>query len=137
MAEENKTEKKYKIFIVDDDKFLLNMYVMKFTKEGMDAEAISDPAEALEKIRAGATPDIILSDMVMPGMDGVEFLSKIKSEKLLPNATLIILSNQGQQNDIDRAKDLGVDGYIVKATTIPSEVIRETLRIAKEKENGK
>ena len=135
MAEENTTQKKYKIFIVDDDKFLLNMYVMKFAKEGMDAEAISDPAEALEKIKAGTKPDIILSDMVMPGMDGIEFLSKIKNEKLLPDAIFIILSNQGQQSDIDRAKELGVDGYIVKATTIPSEVIKQTLRIAKE--NGK
>ena len=135
MPEENKTEKKYKILIVDDDKFLLNMYVMKFAKSGMDAEAISDPIEALDKIRAGFKPDIILTDMIMPGLDGIEFLTKIKTEKLLPNATLIILSNQGQQSDIDKAKELGIDGYIVKATTIPSEVINQTLRIAKE--NGK
>lgn len=136
MPEENKTaQKKYKVLLLDDDKFLLNMYVMKFAKEGMDAVAVNDPLEALEKIRGGYSPDIILTDMVMPGLDGVEFLTKIKTEKLLPNAILIILSNQGQQSDIDRAKELGVNGYIVKATTIPSEVIKQTLNIAKE--NGK
>ena len=135
MSEENKIEKKYKILLVDDDKFLLNVYVMKFVKEGMDAEAMSDPQEAFDKIKGGYAPDIILTDMVMPGMDGIEFLSKIKSEKLLPGTIFIVLSNQGQQSDIDRAKELGVNGYIVKATTIPSEVIKQTLSIAKE--NGK
>ncbi len=126
------TAKKYNILIVDDDKFLLNMYSMKFTKEGMAVTAIGDPQEALEKLRGGLTPDIIVMDIVMPGMDGIELLTKIRAEKLSPNSVVIVLSNQGQQSDIDRAKAIGINGYIVKATTIPSEVLREVARIAEE-----
>lgn len=127
--------KKYKIVIVDDDKFLLNMYSMKFTKEGMDVVAIPDPTEALEKIREGLNPDILILDVVMPGMDGIDLLKKIREEKLASNAVVVILSNQGQQSDIDRAKEFNIQGYIVKATTIPSEVLREIVQIAQD--NGK
>lgn len=129
------TKKKYKIMIVDDDKFLLSMYSMKFTKEGMDITAIGDPTEALEKLRTGFVPDVLILDVVMPGMDGVELLEKVRQENLAVGAVVIILSNQGQQSDIDRAKVFDIQGYIVKATTIPSEVLHEVVRIAEE--NGK
>jgi CheY-like chemotaxis protein len=128
-------KKKYNIMIVDDDKFLLSMYSMKFTREGMEITAIGDPNEALEKLRTGFVPDILILDVVMPGMDGVELLEKIREEKLAKGAVVIILSNQGQQSDIDRASAFNIQGYIVKATTIPSEVLREITRIAEE--NGK
>ncbi len=134
-TEHKENKKKYKIAIVDDDKFLLSMYSMKFTKEGMDVTAISDPKEAFDKFKEGLVPDILILDVVMPGMDGIELLEKIRQEKLMPNAVVVILSNQGQQSDIDRAKVFNIQGYIVKATTIPSEVLREVLTIAAE--NGK
>ncbi len=130
-----KTGKHYKILIVDDDKFLLSMYSMKFTREGMEVTAIPSPTEALEKLRAGLSPDILILDVVMPEMDGVELLAKIREEKLAASAIVVILSNQGQPSDIDRAKQYNINGYIVKATTIPSEVLREIVRIAEE--NGK
>ncbi|HYC34612.1 MAG TPA: response regulator [Candidatus Paceibacterota bacterium] len=128
-------KKKYKIVIVDDDKFLLSMYSMKFSKEGMEVTAIGDPKEALDKFREGLSPDILILDVVMPGMDGIELLQKIREEKLAQSAVVVVLTNQGQQSDIDRAKVFNIQGYIVKATTIPSEVLREVLSIAKE--NGK
>ena len=59
----------------------------------------------------------------MPGMDGVELLQAIREAKLIPDTVVIILSNQGQQSDIDRAKVFGIQGYIVKATTIPSAIL--------------
>ncbi len=128
-------KKNYKILIVDDDKFLLSMYSMKFSKEGMEVTAIPSPTEALEKLKTGFVPDIIILDIVMPEMDGIELLGKIRKEKLAESAVVIILSNQGQPSEIDRAKEYGIAGYIVKATTIPSEVLHEVVRIAKE--NGK
>lgn len=134
MADEAE-KKKYRIVIVDDDKFLLSMYSMKFSKEGMEVTAISDPKEALDKFREGLAPDILILDVVMPGMDGIELLQKIREEKLAQGAVVVVLTNQGQQSDIDRAKVHNIQGYIVKATTIPSEVLREVLSIAAE--NGK
>jgi CheY-like chemotaxis protein len=119
----------YKILIVDDDKFLLNMYSIKFQKEKFDVTVASDGLEALKKLQEGFVPDAIVLDIVMPVMDGLEFLEKIRGEDLAKEATLLILSNQGQSSDIDKAKRLGIDGYIVKATTIPSEVVTEVQRM--------
>lgn len=119
----------YKILIVDDDKFLLNMYSIKFQKEKFDVSVAGDGLEALKKLQEGFVPDAIVLDIVMPVMDGLEFLEKMRSENLAKDATLLILSNQGQSSDIDKAKRLGIDGYIVKATTIPSEVVIEVQRM--------
>ena len=132
--EEDKNKKKYNIVLVDDDKFLLNMYSMKFTREGMTVTAFQSGEEALEEFKKGLKPDVLLLDVVMPGMDGIELLKNIRGQKLIPDSVVIILSNQGQQSDIEKARELGIDGYIVKATTIPSEVLREVLRMAADKE---
>ncbi len=127
------TNTPYKILIVDDDKFLLNMYSVKFQKEKFDVTVASDGLEALKKLQGGFVPDAIVLDIVMPVMDGLEFLEKMRGENLAKNATVLILSNQGQSSDIDKAKKLGIDGYIVKATTIPSEVVTEVLRMLSNK----
>lgn len=124
----------YKILIVDDDKFLLNMYSIKFQKEKFDVTVAGDGLEAFNKLKEGYVPDAIVLDIVMPVMDGLEFLEKIRSENLAKDATLLILSNQGQSSDIDKAKRLGIDGYIVKATTIPAEVVTEVQRMLANKQ---
>ncbi len=87
--------------------------------------------KALDELRAGKTPDIILLDIIMPGMTGFEFLEAVKKEGLAKNAKIIVLSNQGQDDDIKKAIDLGAAGYIVKASAIPSEVLEKTLEIAR------
>ncbi len=125
----------YKILIVDDDKFLLNMYSIKFQKENFDVTTASDGSDALKRLEGGFIPDAIVLDIVMPIMDGLEFLEKMRGEDLAKNSTLLILSNQGQSSDIEKAKKLGIDGYIVKATTIPSEVVSEVLRMLSNKSN--
>ncbi len=71
----------------------------------------------------------------MPIMDGLEFLEKMRGENLAKDSVILILSNQGQSSDIDKAKKLGIDGYIVKATTIPSEVVAEINRMLTAKKN--
>lgn len=122
-----------KVLIVDDDQFLLNMYSIKFKKSGFEVDAAIGATEALNKLREGKSPDVIMLDLVMPGMDGFELLAEIKKGKLAPNAAVVVLSNQGQSSDIDKAKQLGVDGYIVKATSIPSEVVEEVKHILAKK----
>ncbi len=109
------------------------MYSVKFQKEKFDVTVASDGLEALKKLQGGFVPDAIVLDIVMPVMDGLEFLEKMRGENLAKNATVLILSNQGQSSDIDKAKKLGIDGYIVKATTIPSEVVTEVLRMLSNK----
>lgn len=116
-------DKKYKVLIVDDDKFLLDMYSLKFSESGFEVISAFGSVDALEKLENGASPDGILLDVVMPTMDGFEFLEKIREDNLAPNSKVIILSNLGQQSDIDRGAALGAVGYIVKANATPSEVV--------------
>lgn len=114
-----------KIFIVDDDSFLLDMYALKFSQGGFEVTTALGALPALEKLRAGYVPEVMLLDIVMPVMDGFEFLEKMKEEKLAQDAIHIVLSNRGQESDIKRGQELGVVGYIVKASTTPSEVITQ------------
>ena len=124
---------KTKILIIDDDKFLLDMYSLKFSKGGYEVNTAYNGEEAISKIKDGYVPDVVLSDVIMPVMDGIKFLKIFRDEKLVPTATVVMLSNQGQNEDIEAAKSLGIDGYIVKALTIPSEVLEQVDRIHKEK----
>jgi CheY-like chemotaxis protein len=120
---------KKKILIIDDDKFLLNMYSMKFEKNGFEVKVAVGGVDALEILRDGYKPDILLMDLIMPVMDGFTMYETIKKENLATNALAVMLTNQGLVSDINRAKELGVHGYIVKATTIPSEVVDEVIEI--------
>lgn len=124
---------KKKILLVDDDKFLIDMYSLKFTQADFEVNAALGAEDALKKLRGGFTPDAILLDVVMPGMSGIELLRTIRSEKLDRGAVVVILSNQGQQSDIEEAKSVGIDGYIVKASTIPSEVLEQVSEIMDQK----
>lgn len=116
-------ETKPKVLIVDDDKFLLDMYSLKFTKKGYEVNTAVNGSDALMKLKDGYIPDVIVLDIIMPVMDGLTLLKNIRGEKLIPNAKVVVLSNQGQHEDIDAAQAIGIDGYIIKALTIPTEVI--------------
>lgn len=121
------------IFIVDDDKFLLDMYSLKFSQLGYTVTTATDGQEALDKVANGLRPDIFLVDVLMPRLDGFQLVTKLKELKLPPETVIIILSNMGQQNDIDQGLSLGIDGYIVKATATPSEVVAKTKDIVQTK----
>ena len=121
--------------LVDDDAFLLDMYAVKFKNNGYDVRACTDAEAALKILRDGYVPDAILVDIIMPNMDGIEFVSTVRKENLAGKSVVIMLTNQGLPDDIARAKKLNVDGYIIKATTIPSDVLRETEKILAQKKN--
>ncbi len=127
------TDKIHKLLIVDDDKFLLDMYCMKFKKGNFEVHGASSGADALVVLRGGFVPDIFIMDLVMPTMSGFQLLETVKSEHLADKATVVVLTNQGQSPDIEKAKTMGVDGYIVKASTIPSEVVEQVTKIFNEK----
>lgn len=115
----------FKVMIVDDDKFLLNMYSIKFTNNRFDVTMANNGLIAVTKLKEGYEPDVILMDVVMPVMDGIEALNAIRVDGLAKHAAIMMLSNQGQPSDIEKAKAFNVDGYIVKATSIPSEIVTE------------
>ncbi len=124
---------KRKILIVDDDGFLLDMYAFKFSQNNFEVHTAGGGVQAIKKLKEGINPDIILMDVIMPEMDGFEMLEKINLEKLSENSIKIILSNKGQQEDIDRGAVLGAAGYIIKVNSTPVEVIEKVLKILSEK----
>ena len=127
------TESKQKIILVDDDNFLLEMYAKKFINSGYNVLTATSGSDAVNQITANDDIDVVLCDIIMPEMDGLEFLTKINEENYIPNAIKIVLSNQGQQVEIDRAQELGIGGYIIKALHTPSEVVKKVQEIISNK----
>jgi two-component system, OmpR family, alkaline phosphatase synthesis response regulator PhoP len=127
MAEETQN----KIIIVDDDDFLVNMYATKFGLSGISVEAFKSGEPLLEKLRTGMKADLILLDIVLPEMDGIEILKNIRENKLAEGIPVIMLTNQNDEKNISEAKKLGIASYIVKASATPSEVVAEVMRVIK------
>ncbi|MCR4325437.1 MAG: response regulator [Patescibacteria group bacterium] len=111
------------VMLVDDDKFLLDMYTTKFTQRGYSVQACISADDALKFLREGLEPNAILFDLTMPERDGLSFLQEIKDSKLASNALKIALTNQSSEEEKAKVIALGTDSYIVKATMIPSEVV--------------
>ena len=129
------SEQKYKILIVDDDEFLLEMYSLKFRTAGYQVEMAKSGEEALEKIRGGLETDAMLLDVVMPGLDGFETMKIIRKEKLLPKAVFVFLTNLGQKEEVEKGMRLGADDYIIKAYFTPTEAMKKVEEALKKK-NG-
>lgn len=124
-------DKKIKILLIDDDHFLLDMYLLKFKSAGMTVDLANNSMAALEKLRSGNAYDVVLVDIIMPGMDGLEFIQTVRKEKLSPEGVFIMLTNETES--VGKATAIGVDGYIVKATMTPSEVVEEVMKIYNKK----
>jgi len=118
-----------KILIVDDDSLILDMYSLKFTNSGFEVESALSAVQALKKLRCGFTPDVILADIMMPEMDGLEMLTAIRKEGLVKGALRVILSNKGEKSDIEQGKQMGVSAYIVKSNSTPAEVVEQVMNL--------
>ena len=105
------------------------MYALKFSQNNFEVHTATSGVLAIEKLKGGLQPSVILLDIIMPEMDGFEMLKKINTDKLSPDSIKIILSNKSQQEDIDRGNSLGVAGYIIKANSTPVEVINQVTSI--------
>ena len=133
MTEENK----HKVIIVDDDDFLVDMYVTKFSSADMVAEVCRSGQMLIDKLKAGVKADAILLDVVMPGMTGIETLQEIRNANLADGIPIIMLTNQNNETDIKEAKILNVSGYIVKSAITPSDLVSEVMGIINSKPSKK
>lgn len=116
------------IFIIDDDPFITDMYLLKFKEDNFRIDVCRDGQEALKKIHLDC-PDIVLLDIVMPVVDGFEILKEIKGDSALVKVKVVLLTNLGQKEDVERGMELGADGYIIKAHFTPSEVVAKVKEI--------
>ncbi|MCR4322631.1 MAG: response regulator [Candidatus Azambacteria bacterium] len=118
-------ENKKTILIVEDDIFLSDMYQTKFVEAGYNVKVAGDGQEGLSALQEGLRPDMVLLDIVMPKMDGIEMLTAVKKDEKLKDIPVVLLTNLGQESDITRGMDLGALDYFVKAHFTPSEVAKK------------
>jgi DNA-binding response OmpR family regulator len=111
-----------KILVIEDDKFLQKIIDAKLSKEGYDVLISIDGEEGMKSIKENR-PDLILLDIILPGINGFEVLARIKSDPSTSEIPVIILSNLGEKVDIDKALKMGAADYLVKAHFDPQEII--------------
>jgi two-component system, chemotaxis family, chemotaxis protein CheY len=119
-----------KVLLVDDDQFLRGMYAAKFAAQGAAVETADNSEEALQRLRGGLDPVLIVFDLVMPGLDGYGFIEAVTKEKLAQGAVKIALSNQSSEEEVARALQAGADGHLTKANATPSEIVEKILEMA-------
>lgn len=117
-----------KILIVEDDKFLRDLLERKLKKEEFTIETAIDGEEAVNKINSWL-PDLILLDLIIPKIDGFEVLRQTKSKPATKEIPVVILSNLGQQEEIEKGLNLGAVDYLVKAHLTPDEIIAKIKKI--------
>ena len=119
--EQNQTDQKM-ILIVEDDVFMANLLERKFQQKNFQISRAENVDEA-RKIVQSSQIDLILLDIILPGTDGLTFLKELKSNSLSQNIPVIITSNLGQQEEVERGLAEGASGYIVKAHATPGEIV--------------
>ncbi len=119
-----------KILIIEDDKFLRELIVKKLAREGYQAIEAADGEEGVRMTKS-EKPDLVLLDLILPGIDGFEALIRIRKEKENINIPVIILSNLGQKEDIEKGLKLGATDYLIKAHFSPGEIIEKVSSILK------
>lgn len=111
-----------KILIVDDDSMIRDIYLRKFRESGFEVTVVADGPTAIQKIEEDP-PDVVLLDLVMPQMDGFEVMREVAKRKLIKMPKLVLLTNLGQKEEIEKGLELGAQDYIIKAHLTPSEVV--------------
>jgi CheY-like chemotaxis protein len=119
-----------KILIVEDDEFLRSLNAKRLETEGFEVSIAVDGSEALTKLTE-IKPDLIFLDLLLPNVDGFEVLTKIKQDDTTKNIPVIVFSNLGQPEDIEKAKQLGADDFMVKANFTLDDVIAKIKEILK------
>lgn len=118
------------ILLVEDDPFLIDIYTTKLKEEGYSVDIAEDGETALSKIKEKDF-DLMLLDIVLPNFNGWEILRKINLDEKLKGLKVVVLSNLGEKDEIEKGVKLGAAAYLVKAHYTPSEVVEEVKKILK------
>ncbi len=110
------------IVLIEDDSVLADMYVQKFQREGYDIHHALDGDEGISLVREHG-PDLVLLDIMMPKKSGIEVLEELKQDAETKDVQVVLLSNVGDQDYIDRGMALGAADYLLKSNFTPSEVV--------------
>ena len=126
MDKEEKKEKK--IVLVEDDSLMSSILAAHLIKEGFNIISVTEGAQAFERIQA-EQPSIVLLDIVLPGIGGFDILAKLKQDESTKSIPVLILSNLGSKEEIERGIDLGAEDYLVKANSMVEEITGKIQKI--------
>lgn len=126
MAE--KKSSKIRILLVEDDSFLAGMYVAKLNLENFEV-LLADDGEKGLKIAEEDNPEIILLDIILPKMSGFDVLKSLKKNTATKDIPVILLTNLGQRDDVNKGLELGAEDYLIKAHFMPAEVIEKIKKL--------
>lgn len=112
----------YKILVAEDDVYLREAYVTILVSAGYTVQAVENGRQALEAIEE-ALPDVMLLDMLMPVMGGLELLEEMSGKALLEKVRIIAFTNLSDMTTIDRLESYNVERYLLKSSVMPKELI--------------
>ncbi|MBP6859102.1 MAG: response regulator [Candidatus Magasanikbacteria bacterium] len=124
------SSKQTHILIVEDDLFLAEIYQKKFEMEGFKVSMANDGEKAVTDIKK-KMPDLVLLDILLPKLDGFSVLEAIKSDNASKDIPIILLTNLGQQDDVQRGLEKGAADYLIKTHFKPSEVVDKVRKLLK------
>jgi DNA-binding response OmpR family regulator len=116
--------KKTKILLIEDDVFLSNIYSKKFESEGFEMLIALDGEKGL-KLALSKEPDLILLDLLLPGLNGFEVLKALRKDERAKKIPVILLTNLSQKEDIEKGLALKADDYLIKTHFMPSEIVEK------------
>lgn len=123
IATTNNYMEKQKVLIVEDDGFLASIYAQKLELAGYQVAFATNGEDGLKLIQK-EEPDLVLLDLLMPQMDGFEVLEKLRADPATKDLKVLVLTNLGQKEDVERCLKLGAAGYIIKAHSLPEETVK-------------
>lgn len=119
----NMSDKNLQVLIIEDEQLLNEAYARVLSSAKIALLQAYNGKEALEILKK-EKPDIILLDLRMPVMDGIEFLKQLKPKETMPDTKIIVFSNYDDQHEIDEAFSLGAMHYMLKAWATPDELVK-------------
>ena len=111
-----------KILIIEDDPLMLRLYQKAFTFENYEVDTAANGQEGLDKVKEGK-PTLILLDIMMPKMHGLEVLERLKADEATKKIPVVVLTNLAGQEDAETAMTKGAVKYIIKSEYQPKEVV--------------
>lgn len=121
-------KKKASILLVEDDNFLVDIYQKKMEMEGFKVGTCDNGEKCLVSVKK-KKPDLILLDILLPKLDGFAVLEKLKSDPATKDIPVLLLTNLGQKDDVQKGLDLGAVDYLIKAHFKPSEIMDKIKKV--------
>jgi len=132
MSEQKKKTSKPRVLIVEDEQLLCDLMARKIQAAGCEVQGVVDGETAFEVVEKDL-PDVILLDLLLPGIDGFEVLRRLKKDERFQHIPVIVVSNLGEEKDIKTAMSAGASEYLIKAETSPGKIAEIVLKYATDK----